>query len=237
MPPPPSPDLSGIRAVCFDLDDTFWEVRPVLVRAEARVAEFIATHHPALALHLTAGSVYDTRLALAAEHPARAHDMTWLRTEALRRIAAHHGHDPAIGDAAFEVFIAARNEVDLFEDVRPALAALGARFAMATFSNGNADLRRIGLDRHFVGVLNAESVGCAKPQAGAFLASAAALGVAPQQMLYVGDNPHVDVVGARAAGCRAAWVNRAGAAWPEGLSPGADLEVPDLLSLARSLGA
>ncbi|MFM7626893.1 MAG: HAD-IA family hydrolase, partial [Gammaproteobacteria bacterium] len=227
-----SPALSQVRALCFDLDDTFWEVKPVLVRAEARVAEFIASRHPGLSPHLTAESVYDTRLALAAEHPSRAHDMTWLRTEALRRIAARHGHDPAIGDAAFEVFIAARNEVELFDDVRPALAALGARYAMATFSNGNADLVRIGLDGHFVGVLNAESVVCAKPHPQAFLAAAAALGVAPHERLYGVDHPHFDVVGARAAGCRAAWVNRVGAGWPAGLSPGADLEVPDLLALA-----
>jgi putative hydrolase of the HAD superfamily len=232
-----SPALSQVRALCFDLDDTFWEVKPVLVRAEARVAEFIASRHPGLSPHLTAESVYDTRLALAAEHPSRAHDMTWLRTEALRRIAGRHGHDPAIGDAAFEVFIAARNEVELFEDVRPALTALGARYAMATFSNGNADLGRIGLDGHFVGVLNAESVGCAKPHPQAFLAAAAALGVAPHEMLYVGDNPHLDVAGARAAGCRAAWVNRIGAGWPAGLSPEADLEVGDLLALATRLGA
>lgn len=232
-----SPALSQVRALCFDLDDTFWEVKPVLVRAEARVAEFIASRHPGLSPHLTAESVYDTRLALAAEHPSRAHDMTWLRTEALRRIAARHGHDPAIGDAAFEVFIAARNEVELFDDVRPALAALGARYAMATFSNGNADLGRIGLDGHFVGVLNAESVGCAKPHPGSYLAAAAALGVAPHEMLYVGDHPHFDVVGARAAGCRAAWVNRVGAGWPAGLSPEADLEVEDLLALATRLGA
>ena len=232
-----SPALSRIRALCFDLDDTFWEVKPVLVRAEARVAEFIASRHPGLSPHLTAESVYDMRLALAAEHPSRAHDMTWLRTEALRRIAARHGHDPAVGDAAFEVFIAARNEVELFVDVRPALAALGARYAMATFSNGNADLRRIGLDGHFVGVLNAESVGCAKPHPRAFLAAAAALGVAPDEMLYVGDNPHLDVAGARTAGCRAAWVNRIGVGWPAGLSPEADLEVGDLLALAARLGA
>lgn len=238
-PPPTAPPsvLPGIRALCFDLDDTFWDVKPVLVRAEARVAEFIAARHPGLSPHLTAESVYDTRLALAAEHPARAHDMTWLRTEALRRIAARHGHDPSIGDAAFEVFIAARNEVHLFDDVRPALTALGARFALATLSNGNADLRRIGIDGHFVGVLNAESVGCAKPRPEAFHAAAAALGVAPSEMLYVGDNPHLDVAGARAAGCRAAWVNRIGAVWPEGLSPEADLEVPDLSALAMRLGA
>ena len=42
-----------IRALCFDLDDTFWEVRPVLVRAEARVAELIAAQHPGLVPHLT----------------------------------------------------------------------------------------------------------------------------------------------------------------------------------------
>lgn len=232
----PTAVLPEVRALCFDLDDTFWEVRPVLLRAEERVAAFVADRHPGLVPHLTAEAVYGTRMALAAEHPARAHDMTWLRTEALRRIAARHGHDPAVGDAAFEVFIAARNEVQLFDDVRPALAELGARYALATFSNGNADLRRIGIDGHFAGVLNAESVGCAKPRAEAFLAAAAALGVAPHEMLYVGDNPHVDVAGARAAGCRAAWVNRVGAAWPEGLSPAADLEVPDLLALARRLG-
>ena len=228
--------IHTIRAVCFDLDDTFWEVKPVLVRAEARVAAFIATHHPGLAPHLTAETVFEARSALAAAHPARAHDMTWLRTEALRRIALRHGHDPAVGDAAFEVFIAARNEVELFDDVRPALAALGARYPLATFSNGNADLSRIGLDSHFVGVLNAESVGCAKPEAEAFFAAAAALGVAPQEMLYVGDHPRLDVVGARAAGCRAAWVNRNAQPWPEGLHPGADIEVSDLLALASRLG-
>jgi 2-haloalkanoic acid dehalogenase type II len=227
----------AIRAVCFDLDDTFWQVKPVLVRAEARVAEFIATHHPALAPHLTADTVSETRSVLTSAHPARAHDMTWLRTEALRRIAARHGHDPAIGDAAFEVFIAARNEVELFEDVRPALVALGARFRLGTFSNGNADLRRIGLHEHFVSVLNAESVGHAKPRPEAFFAAAAALGVAPPEMLYVGDNPRLDVVGAREAGCRAAWVNRDGQPWPEGLRPSADLEVTDLSALAARLGA
>ncbi|MFM7626749.1 MAG: HAD hydrolase-like protein, partial [Gammaproteobacteria bacterium] len=75
------------------------------------------------------------------------------------------------------------------------------------------------------------------PHPQAFLAAAATLGVAPHEMLYVGDHPHFDVVGARAAGCRAAWVNRVGAGWPAGLSPEADLEVEDLLALATRLGA
>jgi 2-haloalkanoic acid dehalogenase type II len=226
----------ALRAVCFDLDDTFWEVQPVLVRAEARVAAFIAARHPGLVPHLTPQTVAEARSALAAAHPGRAHDMTWLRTEALRSLCLRHGHDPAVGDAAFEVFIAARHEVELFADVRPALTALRGRYRMATLSNGNADPRRVGLGEFFEGVLNAESVGCPKPRPEAFEAAAAALGVAPHEMLYVGDNPHLDVVGARGAGCPAAWINRSGSPWPEGLRPAADIEVTDLLALAARLG-
>ena len=227
----------AIQAVCFDLDDTFWAVQPVLSRAETRMAEFIAARYPSLVPHLTTEAVQRQRSALAADQPARAHDMTWLRTEALRRLCAQHGHDPAVGDAAFEVFIAARHEVELFDDVRPALTALRGRFRMATLSNGNADPRRVGLGEFFEEVLNAESVGCPKPRREAFEAAAASLGVAPREMLYVGDNPHLDVVGARGAGCPAVWINRSGLPWPAGLTPAADLEVPDLLALAARLGA
>ena len=231
-----SPALSQIRALCFDLDDTFWDVRQVLDRAEQRVGAFLERRYPRLALRHGRADFLAARLQLAAAAPDRAHDLTWLRTETMRRLAVAEGYPDEAGAEAFEVFIAARNEVELFEDVRPALVALGARFRLGTFSNGNADLRRIGLHEHFVSVLNAESVGHAKPRPEAFFAAAAALGVAPPEMLYVGDNPRLDVVGAREAGCRAAWVNRNAQPWPEGLQPGADIEVTDLLALASRLG-
>ena len=54
-------------------------------------------------------------------------------------------------------------------------------------------------------------------------------------MLYVGDDPQADVLGARAAGLRTAWVNRHGADWP-GLGPRADLEITGLHDLETALG-
>jgi FMN phosphatase YigB (HAD superfamily) len=53
-------------------------------------------------------------------------------------------------------------------------------------------------------------------------------------VLYVGDDPTCDVVGARAAGLRTAWMNRRSTAWPDGLSA-ADLVVRDCAELVQKL--
>ena len=56
--------------------------------------------------------------------------------------------------------------------------------------------------------------------AGAFPGSLACvdrMGLLPEQLLYVGDDPHNDVVGPSEAGWHAAWINRHGGEWPETL--------------------
>ena len=222
-------------AICFDLDDTFWEVQPVLLRAESRMRAFLQAEHPDFAARLGPDDVLEARRALALDHPERAHDMTWLRTEALRRLAAHHGHDPSIGDRAFEVFIDARHEVQLFDDVAPALAQLGAKFRLATFSNGNASVHRIGIGHHFEVSLNAESVGYAKPHRNVFETIATRLGIDPTQLWHVGDHPLNDIQGAAEAGCRTAWVNRRGVSWSPEFGAPPDLEVRDLTALVHQL--
>lgn len=223
------------RAICFDLDDTFWAVQPVLWRAESRMRGFLEAEHPELASRMTSDSVLEARRTLAADYPDRAHDMTWLRTEALRRLAVHHGHDAAIGDRAFEVFIEARHEVEFFADVRPALAQLAEKFRLATFSNGNACVHRIGIGDFFEVSLNAESVGYAKPHPLVFETLASRLGIHPSEMLHVGDHPENDIAGAAATGCRTAWVNRRAISWPSECGAPPEFEVPDLAILSRQL--
>jgi putative hydrolase of the HAD superfamily len=225
--------LQDIRALCFDLDDTFWDVQSVLERAELRVGEFLARQYPRLAQH-SREELRAARLELAKADPARAHDMTWLRTESMSRVALAAGYPAAVGQECFGVFIEARNQVQLYDDVLPALDALGRRYALATLSNGNADLVRIGLASRFVATLSARDVGAPKPQRAAFAAVVAALGLEPGEVAYVGDDPHVDVVGARAAGLRTVWINRFGREWPAAAQV-ADLAVTDLAELERRL--
>jgi putative hydrolase of the HAD superfamily len=225
--------LHDIRAICFDLDDTLWDVRSVLERAELRVGEFLAQHYPRLA-SLSREALREARLELARSEPALAHDMTWLRVETMRRVALGAGYPGSVGEECFEVFFAARNEVQLYDDVLPALDALGRRYALATLSNGNADLARIGLAPRFAATLSARDVGVAKPQRAAFEAVTRALELDPAEVAYVGDDPQVDVAGARAAGLRTVWINRNGRDWPDGPAA-ADLAVTDLAELDRRL--
>ncbi|MBU3672298.1 MAG: HAD-IA family hydrolase [Sinobacteraceae bacterium] len=224
-----------VKAVCFDLDDTLWPVQPVLQRAERLMHEFLEREHPRLAACFGSQELWEERMSLAREHPQFAHHMTWLRTEALRRLAVRHAHDPAVGEAAFSVFKAARNEVDVYADVTPSLQRLAQRFRLATFSNGNADVDAMSIGNHFEVTLNAESVGYAKPHVEAFLAISRALGLPPREILYVGDSPQADVQGALGAGCRAVWVNRQGSEWPAQLEARADLEVASLTELVDHL--
>jgi 2-haloalkanoic acid dehalogenase type II len=222
------------RAVAFDLDNTLWDVEPVLARAEARVYAWLAEHYPRIPAALSLEDMRRAREALARREPHNAHDFTYLRTTALAEHAREHGYAHELAARAFEVFLAARCDVQLYPDVRPGLQRLRGRFVLATLSNGNADLQRIGLDRLFALSLNARQLGAAKPARQCFERLAQGLRVEPQELWYVGDDPLLDVAAARAAGLGTVWVNRRSHPWPEELAP-ADLSVADLEQLARAL--
>lgn len=224
----------NLRVVCFDLDNTLWDVDPVIRAAEAHLYEWLREHYPRIPERWTSDQMRQARMVLAREEAHRAHDFTWLRTESLARHAREVGYGEEAAQRAFDVFFEARNRVVPFADVRPSLEQLRSRFRIASLSNGNSDLVRIGLASVFDLSLAAGTLGVAKPQARAFLAVADRMQCAPGEVLYVGDDPHVDVVGARAAGLRTAWIDRAGSEWPADV-PRADIEVRDCAELARRL--
>lgn len=224
----------GIRAICFDLDNTLWEIEPVLQRAEAILTDWLRGRYPRLAEAYSAGAMQVMREAVLAEAPDQAHDLTYLRREALARMAVAVGYDREIAHEAFAAWHAARNQCVPFDDVRPALDRLQCRYRLATLSNGNADLHCIGLARHFEITLHAASLGCAKPDARAYKALADALTLEPAQIVFVGDDPHADVIGPRAAGMKTVWMNRKALQWPAQL-PAADAIVADLEGLAALL--
>ena len=225
----------NVRAIAFDLDNTLWDVEPVLERAEARLYEWLRAESPRITAALSPEDMRRAREALARSEPHQAHDFTYLRTAALAGHARAHGYGEDVAARAFEVFLAARCEVDLFPDVRPALTRLARRYRLGTLSNGNADLDRIGLSDAFQVSLNARQIGAAKPARRVFEHLSEALGVAPGELWYVGDDPGLDVAAARAAGLGTVWVNRRAHRWPEG-EPPADLTVTNLTELAHALG-
>ena len=225
----------ALRAITLDHDDTLWPSGPALAAAEARLHTWLEQNAPAVAAALPPPQFAQFRRALAAELPRIAHDFTALRHETLSRAFALHGASGALVDAALEVFLAARSEVELYADVPAALERLSRRYRLVALSNGNADIERAGVGRFFSAVVNARSAGVGKPDPRIFHAACAAAGVPPEQALHAGDDPDFDVRGAARAGLRAAWINRPRAAWAGEWE--AFHEFHDLLALCEWLGA
>ncbi|HEU5135983.1 MAG TPA: HAD family hydrolase [Steroidobacteraceae bacterium] len=219
-----------VRAICFDLDNTLWEVEPVLNRAERILADWLARRYPLIPQRFSPAAMLEVRAALLAEQPHQAHDLSFLRRETIARCAAEVGYKRDMAPEAFAVWLAARNQVEPYGEVIASLEFLASRFRLATLSNGNADLEVIGLAHHFEVTLSAGALGYAKPDPRAYTALAEALTLKPAEILFVGDEPHADVDGPRTAGMQTVWMNRRGVVWPDAL-PAADASVTDLAGL------
>ncbi len=230
-------DLSRIRAITLDLDDTLWPIWPTIERAEAALQGWLETQAPATAaLSRDPTVMRKVREGLANERPDLAHDLTALRREAIRRVLLLGGDDPTLAQGAFEVFFAVRHQVELFEDAAPMLDFLSSRYPIVALSNGNADVHRVGIGAHFAASISSREFGVGKPDPRIFHAAASAAQVQANEVLHIGDDAHLDGVGALNAGMQVAWLNRAGVDWPHApLMP--HLVVRDLHALCRALGA
>ena len=226
--------MGALRAIIFDLDNTLWDVGPVILRAEHAMHDFLADRYPRVTERHGIDSMRDVRVRVAREHPEHRHDFTWLRMRALEWHAEEAGYDASMAREAFEVFFRARNEVVLYEDTRPALERLRAGYRLFAISNGNADLARIGLGGYFERALAARDAGMLKPDPRIFHLLLEQAGLAREETVHVGDDPTADVEGARAAGLAPVWLNREGSPWPLE-SPAPELAIASLEHLPELL--
>jgi putative hydrolase of the HAD superfamily len=226
--------IASIQAITLDLDDTLWPIWPTIERAEKLLHAWLALHAPATAVLLSDPHVRrEVRATTEVQWAHLAHDLNAMRRESIRLALQRAGEDPALAEPAFEIFFAARMDVTLFDDALPALQWLAQRYPIVALSNGTADVHKIGIGAYFVASVNAQEVGVGKPDARIFQAAAQRLQLQPSQILHVGDDAALDVLGAISAGLQAAWVNRADHLWSHPQHPHATVasmaELCDLL--------
>ncbi|MGW4272430.1 HAD family hydrolase [Streptomyces seoulensis] len=134
-------------------------------------------------------------------------------------------------------------EEDLYEDVRPALAALraqGVRVVVAGNQTARAGELLRALDLPADLIATSGEWGVAKPEAAFFRRVTEAAQAAPERTVYVGDHPVNDIFPARAAGLRTAHLRRGpwGHLWaddPE-VKAAADWRIDSLTALSRITG-
>ncbi len=169
----------------------------------------------------------------------RYEDFEWVTRKALDYALAATGQE--LGPDQREALMARYDALERFADVEPGLERLKeAGHAMVVFSNGtprmlDALMQAAELRQYFQGSISVDEVEAYKPSPKTYRHVARRLGRQIGEIRLVSSNPF-DVIGAEAAGMRAAWVNRSGGPF-DTLGPPPKIVIGSLPELADALEA
>ena len=226
----------AIKVLAFDLDDTLWDMRPTLIRAEKKLYAWLEDNCPRINYDLE--TIRDLRNEVLQQHPELKTSISELRRRVIERALQLSGYAPAESESyshqAFEAFLVARNQVLFFDGALDAVQQLAGHYVLGTLTNGNADIQRLGLSDYFSFSFSAEQVGAPKPAPNLFHAALDHTGVKAEELIYVGDHPEFDISAANKVGLHTIWVNLNSQAFPGEVVP--DEEINRLSDLPAAVG-
>jgi len=206
-----------INTITFDLDDTLWHTDPTIQHAERQHRTWLQQNIPSLAENFDQQRLFEMRKALIKEEPELIHRVSDLRRKTINRALQDIGHDPysasRLSQAAFDVFLRARQQVFVFDGVHQTLAELAQHYTLGVITNGNANVYQTELGQYFDFAICADKVRVSKPAHQPFQAALLHANCQPQQMLHIGDHPDHDMAGAAQLGIHCLWYNPEHKVW------------------------
>jgi 2-haloalkanoic acid dehalogenase type II len=166
------------------------------------------------------------------EEPFRSYTAAW--TQCFRGAFRDSGEAGADAEAATDTLIRDLMTRRMFTETTAAIEALQARVPVSILSNADdrfllGTLAHNGLD--FEIVVSSEGERVYKPHPLLFERALDRIGAEAPEVIYAGDSPLEDIVGATGAGMPSVWINRDGSDWPLSDEERPTHEVPDLLGL------
>ena len=203
-----------VAAVLFDLDDTLFDHRH---SADCGLRE-IHRSFETLQSRSFAEIEEHYRRSLAVYHPRVLSGELSLEESRHARFALLHTWCGG-SDSAETIRMTGRFREAYLDNMRcldgaeALLARVSGRVSIAVVTNNEpreqkTKLRTLGLDRWVDHLITAVEVGKAKPHSEIFRVALERTGASPDEAVMVGDSWPDDIVGARASGIRAVWVNR-----------------------------
>ncbi|WP_017219401.1 HAD-IA family hydrolase [Pseudoalteromonas sp. NJ631] len=227
--------ISDIAAISFDLDDTLYDNRPVIIAAVNAMTAHLNTIPEWQAKGRSFWSL--CRNEALKQNSALAEDVTKWRQVALEWGFTALGFDTATSKQralqAYQAFADARSNITVSGAVINLLAQLRSQYHIIAITNGNVEIDKFNLRDSFDLVLRAGIDGRAKPHPELYQLACQHFNLAPHQLLHVGDSLDTDVQGAHRAGCPSVWLRNQFAPYQyKGL---ANVEIDDIQMLKKMM--
>ncbi|MFN2202959.1 MAG: haloacid dehalogenase type II [Caldilineaceae bacterium] len=225
----------GILALTFDLFGTVLDLGTSLRQP---IGEFLRTTNAELSVDsFWADWRTRQRLEQYRDSLMMLGHSGYLETVRRAMVYVAESHGIEAGEGAYDELMSAWWELSPFPEAVAALERMKSDYRLAVLSNGDpAFLNHLVANRvgfAFDDIFSVTSVGAFKPHPAVYRGAALQLGLELGQCLMVSSNSF-DVIGARACGMRAAYVNRYGLPLePSPFSP--DTIAPDFTALADQL--
>lgn len=210
--------ITGIRAVCFDTAGTLWRAEPSLDERVAAACKSAGGEVRGNEVHYQRTRLGDELQPRYSQGHCRSEaqaDAYWQEfyTLLLQALAVPAEHLPRLaGELRAMQFNA--DTYRLYPDVVPLLTRLREQSDLHLGVIANREgpehelLNRFELGGLFHSCTLSSEEGTEKPESRIFRLAAARAGVAPEELLYVGNDLLEDMTGAVVAGCQAVLVDR-----------------------------
>lgn len=249
--------LSEIKAISFDLDDTLYNNRPVMLAIEKKMVKYFTEKFASLFPEFIPNPNQMFNHSFWAPYRQQAikiqaelkHDVVKIRYETYRLglLAFNLSVDESEKEAqaSLDYFISLRSDFTVPKASHELLESLAKKFPLVAISNGNVNTKTLGIDHYFQHIYHAgfqpidshnksEYLLRQKPAVDMFTLVCAQLSIPSEQLLHVGDCGFADIHGALNAGCQTAWLPQYGVGKPLQQIPHIELsQVSDLLQLLR----
>ena len=169
-----------IHLITLDLDNTLWDIEKTMVRAEKELRMHLSPFRKAFDIYCSE-TTSKIRDRLLREQPGLRSNLTEFRKELLGEVFFRAGNSiqdsQMLANSAFETFFKFRNKVAFFEGAIDVLKALSEKYKVYALTNGNADVKMIGIDKYLSGAVSSAEVGVSKPNPEIFEAALNKAGV------------------------------------------------------------